>query len=54
MTAVCDTGRTEMMQRLGADRVIDSQVTDFTQDEQTYDVVLDTVGKSYSAAVGPC
>ncbi|WP_331955473.1 NAD(P)-dependent alcohol dehydrogenase [Amnibacterium sp.] len=46
VTAVCDTGNAEMMQRLGADRVIDSTVTDFTQDEQTYDVVLDTVGKS--------
>src|SRR5947209_10165480 len=31
---------------LGADRVIDYTAVDFTTDEQTYDVVLDAVGKS--------
>jgi NADPH:quinone reductase-like Zn-dependent oxidoreductase len=31
---------------LGADRVIDFTAEDFTKDEQTYDVVLDAVGKS--------
>jgi NADPH:quinone reductase-like Zn-dependent oxidoreductase len=36
----------ELVRGLGADRVIDYTVEDFTKDEQTYDVVLDAVGKS--------
>jgi NADPH:quinone reductase-like Zn-dependent oxidoreductase len=36
----------ELLRGLGADRVIDYTAEDFTKDEQTYDVVLDAVGKS--------
>jgi len=46
VTAVCDTGNVELVRGLGADRVIDYTAEDFTKDEQTYDVVLDSVGKS--------
>jgi NADPH:quinone reductase-like Zn-dependent oxidoreductase len=46
VTAVCDTGNVELVRGLGADRVIDYTVEDFTKDEQGYDVVLDAVGKS--------
>jgi NADPH:quinone reductase-like Zn-dependent oxidoreductase len=46
VTAVCDTGNVELVRGLGADRVIDYTVEDFTKDEQSYDVVLDAVGKS--------
>ena len=46
VTAVCDTDNVELVWGLGADRVIDYTVEDFTKDEQTYDVVLDSVGKS--------
>jgi NADPH:quinone reductase-like Zn-dependent oxidoreductase len=46
VTAVCDTDNVELVWGLGADRVIDYTVEDFTNDEQTYDVVLDSVGKS--------
>jgi NADPH:quinone reductase-like Zn-dependent oxidoreductase len=46
VTAVCDTDHVELVRGLGADRVIDYTVEDFTKDEQTYDVVLDSVGKS--------
>jgi NADPH:quinone reductase-like Zn-dependent oxidoreductase len=46
VTAVCDTAHIELVRRLGAERVIDRTVEDFTQDVQTYDVVFDAVGKS--------
>jgi NADPH:quinone reductase-like Zn-dependent oxidoreductase len=46
VTAVCDTANVELVRGLGADRVIDYTATDFTKDEQSYDVVLDAVGKS--------
>jgi NADPH:quinone reductase-like Zn-dependent oxidoreductase len=46
VTAVCDTENVELVRGLGADRVIDYTAEDFTQDQQTYDVVLDAVGKS--------
>ncbi|HEY5785288.1 MAG TPA: NAD(P)-dependent alcohol dehydrogenase [Microlunatus sp.] len=46
VTAVCDTANMNLVDGLGADRVIDYTTTDFTKDDQTYDVVLDSVGKS--------
>jgi NADPH:quinone reductase-like Zn-dependent oxidoreductase len=46
VTAVCGTDNVELVRSLGADRVIDYETTDFTQDVQTYDAVLDAVGKS--------
>jgi NADPH:quinone reductase-like Zn-dependent oxidoreductase len=46
VTAVCATDHVDLVKGLGADRVIDYTTEDFTNDEQTYDVVLDSVGKS--------
>lgn len=46
VTAVCDTKHVELIRRLGADRVIDYTVEDFTKDERQYDAVLDAVGKT--------
>ena len=46
VTAVCDTDHLKLVRGLGADRVIDYTAEDFTKDEQKYDVVLDSVGKS--------
>jgi NADPH:quinone reductase-like Zn-dependent oxidoreductase len=46
VTAVCGTEHVELVRSLGADRVIDYTAEDFTRDTQTYDVVLDAVGKS--------
>ena len=46
VTAVCATANVELVRGLGADRVIDYMVEDFTQDDQRYDVVFDAAGKS--------
>jgi NADPH:quinone reductase-like Zn-dependent oxidoreductase len=46
VTAVCDSEHVELVRGLGAERVIDYTTEDFTKDQQTYDVVLDAVGKS--------
>jgi 2-desacetyl-2-hydroxyethyl bacteriochlorophyllide A dehydrogenase len=40
------TGKLDMLRTIGADRVIDTTQEDFTKSGQTYDVILDVVGKS--------
>ena len=45
ITAVCGAKNLELARSLGADRVIDYMKEDFTKNGQTYDVILDAVGK---------
>jgi NADPH:quinone reductase-like Zn-dependent oxidoreductase len=46
VTGVCSTSKIEYVRSLGADQVIDYTREDFTKTDQTYDVILDTIGKS--------
>jgi NADPH:quinone reductase-like Zn-dependent oxidoreductase len=43
VTAVCSTKNIELVKSLGADRIIDYKVQDFTQDKAKYDIVFNTV-----------
>ena len=53
VTAVCNTKNIELVKSLGASKVIDYTKEDFTKDEQKYNFVFDTVGKSSFAKCKP-
>ena len=46
VTAVDRAEKLEMLQRIGADHVIDYLKEDYTQNGKSYDVIIDVVGKS--------
>ena len=45
VTAVCGTDHVELVRSLGADEVVDYRQQDFTKGGQTYDAIIDAVGK---------
>lgn len=46
VVAVCGTKNVQLVQQLGADRVVDYQTEDFTQINLKFDFIFDAVGKS--------
>ncbi len=53
VTAVCNTKNIELVKSLGANKVIDYTKEDFTKDNQKYNYIFDTVGKSSFAKCKP-
>jgi NADPH:quinone reductase-like Zn-dependent oxidoreductase len=45
VTGVCSTAKTDLVQSIGADHVIDYTQGDFADGRQRYDVIFDTAGR---------
>ncbi len=53
VVAVCGTKNIGLVKGLGAGRVIDYTIADFTKEHEKYDLIFDTVGKSSFAKCKP-
>ena len=54
ITGTCGPGHLEAVRAIGADRVLNYQEHDFTQDASRYDIVFDAAGKSSFRASQSC
>lgn len=53
VTGVCGTQKVEFVKNLGADRVIDYKKDDYTKSGDTYDFIIDILGKGSYASYKP-
>lgn len=53
VTAVCSDANQELVKSFGADRVIDYTRENFTQQNETYDLILDVVAQVLSPSANP-
>lgn len=54
VTAVCNTANVELMQSLGADKVIDYKKENLAETGQKYDIIFDAVGKTSKSKIAKC